>query len=484
MQAAGRLRQLGPGRQTLRVVGTPDVTDKIRAANMLSSAGGSKDCDSYAAGKRKSSGKGLWGGTSKQGSSASGGGPAGAAADGVGAAVHMQHVLQWVMANTVEANQHGVVQWAGHGLHFAVTQDAPDRAWVDEMLKLEDFYGSSKGEKPVSAVVAAMVKQQLRRCKSGKGRSSQASRSSSSGDGMGQKQLGMVREVEQRSVKYGEGHSVRAGQGADEECERELEKEEEEEEEMEVQVARAKARQEVDWQYGAALTAASAAELRGNAVGLQLLCLPDVAKQMLEPKCLGEIPWAARVYATKGFLYAIEQLPGSRDGCINEYLRLVVEVLVLPNKEVVLVSEREAEGLLEQWLAQKGIDSGGSSSMGSGIRARGSATSTPYLVSLGYAWAAAGRGPLATALAPAAAAAYYSKQQQRRQQQELVEVPELVSVQLFNGGASFASSEQREWLKGMMRGRREAAEALVSMRGTLPMFPRSDLEKACDVRVG
>ena len=441
MQAAGRLRQLGPGRQTLHVVGTPDVTDKIKAANRLTSGSSSSSTNSSNAGMT----------TSRTG-------------------VQTVHVLRWVMANTVEANQHGVVQWAGHGLRFAATHDTPESAWVDETMELKDFYGGSKGEKPVGDVVAAMVKQQMRRCSS-----------DSSRTGLGATQREILREVEQRSVKYGEGHSVRAGQGADEECERELEKEGEEEEEMEVQVARAEARQEVYWQYGVAPTAASADELQADAAGLQLMCLSDVAKQMLQPGCIGEVPWAAGVYASKGFLHAVEQ-PQSAGGAtaarsnLSEYLRPVVDVLVLPNKEVVLLSEREAEGLLEQWLAQRGISS--SSRVGG---TTGSGAEGPYLISLAYAQSAGGRGPLATALVPAAATAYQGMQQQ---QQELVEVPELVSMQLFNGGASFATTEQRQWLKGMMRGRRNAAEALVSMRGMLPMFPRSDLEKACDVRVG
>jgi hypothetical protein len=399
----------------------------------------------------------------------------------------MQAVLQWVMANTVEANQHGVVQWAGHGLHFAVTQDSADAAWLDEMLEVKDFYGSSKGKQPVAAVVGAMVKKQMYRRNNSRGSSSTDGES-----GLGERQLEMVREVELRSAKYGEGHLVRAGQGADEECERELEKEEEEEEEVEMEVPSAKARQEVDWPYAVALTAASAAELGRCTTSLQLLPLTDVAKQLLQPRCIGEIPWATGVYVTQGFVYAVEQLSagGAASGstCWNEYLRLVSDVLVLPSREVVLVSEREAEGLLELWLEQKGFTTvSGSSGLSSRVSARaGTATSSSaHLVSLSYALAAAGGGPLATALLPAAAAAAGRTGHAvvGKQGQELVNVPELVSMQLFNGGCSFASTEQRQWLRSRMRGRREAAEGLVSMRGTLPLFPRSHLEKACDVKI-
>lgn len=68
MQAAGRLRQLARGTQSVRFVGPPDVTAKIAHAN-----------------------SGL---------------PA-------GAALEAAHVLRWVMANTVQATLHGVLQWAG-----------------------------------------------------------------------------------------------------------------------------------------------------------------------------------------------------------------------------------------------------------------------------------------------------------------------------------------------------------------------------------
>jgi hypothetical protein len=468
MQAAGRMRQLGLGRQTLHVVGTPDVTDKIRAANTCpevdktSEKGNSK---SNSSSKSKSSSK-----SSSNSSSSSRkrvNGPTqdvGATGGGVDA-VQMQHVLQWVMANTVEANQHGVVQWAGHGLHFAVTQGAPERAWLDEKLEVKELYGSSQGMQPVETVVTAMVEKQLQRC--------------NNGAGLGTAQQELLRTVEEKSVKYGEGYLVRTGHAPDEECERELEEEVDEEEEVEVEVPSAKARQEVDWAYAAAFTVANAAEL-GRDAGQQLHPLPGLAKQLLQPGSIGDIPWDAGVFATENFVYAVEQrpAPAGSTNCLNEYMRPVVEVLMLPSGEVVMLSEREAEGLLEQWLAMKGIGTSNSSSSGIGAAGWGAARSSAYLVSLGYALAAdAGGGgqSLATALLPAAAAAYGMQQQK----QQLLDMRKLMSMQLFDGGASFSFMDQRE-LQKVMRGRKEAAEALVSMRGKLPLFTCSDLEKACD----
>lgn len=97
MQAAGRLRQLERG-QSLRFVGSRDITDKIRAVasrGAVSSGASAQEDD-----------------------------------------LTSQHVLQWVMHNTVQATLAGIMEWTRQGLHFAVTRDAHDRAFVDEVREL------------------------------------------------------------------------------------------------------------------------------------------------------------------------------------------------------------------------------------------------------------------------------------------------------------------------------------------------------------
>ncbi|WIA08442.1 hypothetical protein OEZ85_007879 [Tetradesmus obliquus] len=119
MQAAGRLRQLGRG-QTLQVVGLPDVTEKILAAN--------------AAQQHRSS----------------------------SSAATMQQVLQWVMSNTAQATLHGVTPWASQGLYFISCKASADRALQEDDLLPAALYGSSMAPKPVPDVVAGMVKQHLK----------------------------------------------------------------------------------------------------------------------------------------------------------------------------------------------------------------------------------------------------------------------------------------------------------------------------------
>lgn len=58
-------------------------------------------------------------------------------------------------------------------------------------------------------------------------------------------------------------------------------------------------------------------------------------------------------------------------------------------------------------------------------------------------------------------------------------VQEVVSLQLLNGHASYGVQQLRH-LRGMVSGKREAAQALVSMRGKQLLFPCSSLELACD----
>eukprot|EP00198_Chlamydomonas_reinhardtii_P008814 XP_001698151.1 predicted protein [Chlamydomonas reinhardtii] len=119
MQAAGRLRQLSRG-QALRFAATADIAARVVE---------------YAA------------------ASGSAGGAAAAAAGGStdpGAV----DVLAWVMGNTVDANLHGVVQWAAQGLHFATTLGAPERSVQDEVLGLRELYASSKAPHPLQAAAA------------------------------------------------------------------------------------------------------------------------------------------------------------------------------------------------------------------------------------------------------------------------------------------------------------------------------------------
>jgi hypothetical protein len=204
MQAAGRLRQLGRG-QAVHFVGTPDIMAKVRAANspQLSPT----------------------------------------------ASLQPMHVLQWVMSNTVQATQAGVIEWARQGLHYATTKGAPDRALLDEVLELSDLYDAARAQQAAGTIVSAMATQQ-------------ASKSGGMG-GLGPGMQGLVQQIQALGKQHSEGHYIMSQRGVDEECERELEIEEEEEEEQEVEVQEAEPVREQDWSdYGKAALATKVEDIQ------------------------------------------------------------------------------------------------------------------------------------------------------------------------------------------------------------------------------
>lgn len=175
MQAAGRLRQLGR-HQTLHFVSTPDVTSKIQL----------HACN-----------------------------PA--------APVTSLQVLDWVMSNTVQATQQGVMEWANQGLHFATTHGAPQRALVDEVLTLEALYGGTQQLQGIGDAVQGVVVAKLARC--------------SGADALPWRQV-MLDKIQAQSAEFGAGHEVIFGGQVDDECERELELVQEKEVEQEREVAK------------------------------------------------------------------------------------------------------------------------------------------------------------------------------------------------------------------------------------------------------
>ncbi|KAG2494612.1 hypothetical protein HYH03_007377 [Edaphochlamys debaryana] len=419
MQAAGRLRQLGRG-QKLWLTAAPDVAAKIRSAS--------------GAATRNSLDERL---------------PPDAA----------EAVLRWVMANTVVATLAGVQAWADQGLTFAASGGVPQP--TDELLEVADVYGGSKGFVPVAQAVEALAaaKQQG---------GTRAGRVTPVGPGGVQQ---YATQIVERSAEYGEDHMVVAGGRADEECERELEQEEEEEEEVEREVPPVTPRSETNWDLSAALagsiTSLTPASLAA-AAGVAILSLPSAVQQSLDPDSLRDIPWSTKVYVTENFLLAASPPPSP----LNEYLRpLDALVLFSGSGEALLISEREADRLLGAlWQRRR--------------RAAASRGGAPLLVSLCYlrdAWASGAVPRLAVSLDTgttlagsgtglgAAGAAWAS-----------LDARALVSMQLFNGEASYARGAARREVRALMVGRREEAEALVGMRGKGVALPKSDLERAVE----
>jgi hypothetical protein len=408
MQAAGRLRQLGPQRQTLLLAGPPEVTGKIWEA---------------ASGKKKQ----------RHGEPS------------------MDQVLNWVMANTVQDNLQGVVSWVKSGLHYYETYGQPECSRLPELLELEHFYASSKAAVPAHQVLEAMLQKALN-----------AMGAAAAAAAGAQLAVQKMKEVVAKGSQLAAGHQVVAGMGADEECERELQREQEQEEEEEVQVPKAAPAAEVDWQYSAALQAGSVTQLQQVAGIMPLAQLV----QQLHPAGLGDIPWSSDVFVTRNFYATVTGTSG-----LSEYLRPLGHLLLFSSGEVLLLSDREADGVLKAaW--------GGSIS---------AVSKPPQLMLLTHADPHASQLHAGSGLRQAAAAAtgqpltvtlgtgkHVSLQ---------LTVQQVVSLLLFNGGAMYSSKEQRQQLVRMVRGRQEEVEALLALRGKLPQLPRSHLERASNPRL-
>lgn len=229
---------------------------------------------------------------------------------------------------------------------------------------------------------------------------------------------------------------------------------------------------------------------------------------MLHPDSLNGISWSSKVYMTRNFILTTASVQrashisltavagnsgmGSVYGCLNEYLRPISSVLLFPSGDVLLLSERECEGVLEQlWGFATNGRSASSAAPGS--------KSAAQLLCLSYArlarTAAAGNSSSSGSSAQAPGVQFLALPVEEgvltnqaidsadsRPNPQIPAVSELVCMHLFDGGAMFDGDvQQLSHLKGMVRGKREVAEALLGMRGKQTMFPRSQLELACDV---
>ena len=196
MQAAGRLRLLGRSKQSILFVGSHDVSTKIRELVHSRRTPMSAKCKESV---------------------------------GLKTSISSQHVLEYVMANTVEATQSGLIQWARQGLHFLETFGRPDRAEFNEHLTLQETYGSGFRPISVSQAISEAGDEQRRRCK----------------DDIHDPK--MATAIVSRSKRYGNGVTVSRDASLGGECEREMEVENELEEEVELQVPKVSASEEDDW---------------------------------------------------------------------------------------------------------------------------------------------------------------------------------------------------------------------------------------------
>ncbi|MBX9448652.1 MAG: hypothetical protein KL787_02555 [Taibaiella sp.] len=462
MQAAGRLRQLGRGQRVV-FVGTADITEQIRTVQQQYN----NNDVAYTAPESSE--------------------------------ITSKDVLQWVMNNTVDATLKGILEWSKQGLDYAQTRSINDNGHstsasttaptttpeeqllVDEVLELSELYGGSRAKQPVGAVV------------------SQFAATKKISENPDQE---MMKVIQERSSLYGDGYEVTAVGGLNEEVEQELEVEQEEEEEVESEIARLEAREEIDWRYESVLTATSILDISAT---VQVRTLVEVAAFLHPARVKKDIDWSKKVYCTTNFLSSADDSAFEKRSflrvhgvfAINEYLRPVDVFLLLPgDNSVVLLSEREANGVLKAMLESK--------------KQKHCRYTGALLMHLCYACDAASTkqqqqgkpidvspllppnlSPIKFALNGNAASrdTQYTRSILKALQSGVC-LKQFVSMQLFNGETTYVDPQGRQWieleklpwLKELQRlvwHEGEVAEVLVRMRGTHVLFTRSQLEMAC-----
>jgi hypothetical protein len=378
MQAAGRMRLLDKGQQSVTLLAMPEIDQRLRETNALRPH----------------------------------------------THVTAAHVVQWTLINTASAvAPEGLVEWGSQGVDFAHTHASPAAAVRPEVAGLRELYARSLASQPVPVVV--------------KGKAAAWSKE----DGAAPLE-GVLNRVLDRVGTLGAGYAI-ASTGHDEECERELEQEVEEEQEVEREVREETPRSEEDWEYSTAL-AQQRGSLKFTIATTNLGSF--VATRLRTISGLTSVDWGAggAILATANFLETTTPPAAS----LTRFLRPVDALLVFPDQGVLLLSDREADAILELMQGRP-------------------SSSPPFLVHLSYVRLSLvdparlkARGMTTTPGLPVAT---------------------LVALQLFAGETAFATGEQQAALRRMLPDpkARNAALQLPGLRGLHLKVYRSDLERAC-----
>eukprot|EP00903_Cladosiphon_okamuranus_P011180 g10551.t1 len=392
MQAAGRLRLLGRSNQSIVLVGTPDVSTKIRE---------------------------VTGGSSRE-------------------HVTPKDVLSYIMTNTVEATRSGLLPWAGQGLDFLATFGRPERAEQNELLTLDAAYGAGYRRISVDNAVATAVDQYAKRFK---------------GDiYKPELSAGILSRVQ----RYGATVLMSRDSAIGGECEREIELEMEQEEEVEREVAKMTPRKETDWDYTTVLVVNSPGKLP-----TRIIRLTDAWDSLTADSQIPALQsWEANIFCTANFLFGVANHTTSLD----DYLRPVDAALVFENGGMVLLSERETDGIL---LALSRSASRSSTSC--------SSSALPKLVHLSYTQSEQDEPRIKTN--PLMRAATNQTHVHRPWRSHTNPAHLALPVVWVFGGFTAVPEHAKEAVKAFVEGGRHAVEHMMAVRGHGNMLPRSDLER-------
>ncbi|KAL4150964.1 hypothetical protein PRNP1_010350 [Phytophthora ramorum] len=235
-------------------------------------------------------------------------------------------VLNWVMANTKEEAVRGLLEWAGNGIHFRKTQLDQKAELVDDNWALEALYQEKLRIDKVAQVIQSKAQMDFKEATDA-----------------------LVSKICHRGLVYGLDEEVYVASHTDE-CERELQVEEEVQQMQEVEAMVCSPTREKSWKYSDILRAQSVESLDGV---VQVIDMTKFIRQWVSPKELAGLSWTkAHIFGTENFFATILARTGLDR--MNDFLRVVDVILVFTKGQVLLVSECEADHILELLWATNG----------------------------------------------------------------------------------------------------------------------------------
>ena len=355
-------------------------------------------------------------------------------------------ILTWVLKNTIEAVKEGLSEWGAQGIYFASSYNNSDARLVDETLDLENMYGAAIKESSVFNAVRSCKDVELFRIKQ------------LNIDLKDEGRLAL-QTVLNRVEQFGSDVCIKST-GREDECERELENEKEIEQEIQRQIPRQNPAVPKAWPFNTVLSVDSPEQLN-PAIGV--LSLRNAVHLRLNPD-LSSIDWdLCRIFVTQNFIETVTSQDDTRLKDLSDYMKTVDAVLVFRSGDCLLVSEWEADKILEiLWKVDR-------SSEGSSCSV--SMCSVSYLLKAADSnWASPPE-----LLVP------------RRSQLDLkmgfCPLPHtLAALSLFSGGTMFAKRSCKRALMEMLHhlpGGKRVALLLPMFRGRPHMIARSDLDEIC-----
>lgn len=236
------------------------------------------------------------------------------------------HILHWVVENSVRDIEQGMLHYIQQGCHYIRTQCDTAAVRVPERSSLHELYSNVK---EVAALSSDEEWEEVR----------QLAASSDRED-----LVDLVESLGERARLCAD-LPVTTNTSADEECEREIEQEKEKEIELEVEDPVAAMATEVDWpSYNDALVRVDSAKTFVHVIGA--MSIKSFCRNYLSTK-FHHVKWPSyRIYVTKNFAVTVDLSKEGANFKLDSYLQLVDFMLCFADGTVLVISDREAAGII------------------------------------------------------------------------------------------------------------------------------------------